>query len=106
VRGEFSTASESSNSPSVTHLASYPSPNQPTISSDEPYNVPMTLTRRQWGALLGASPLLTRAAAQAPPTPPPEQKPEKPDAAVHDVSQRLAEIEVPMDIEPAFRFSA
>ena len=30
----------------------------------------MTLTRRQWGALLGASPLLTRAAAQTPPTTP------------------------------------
>ena len=82
-----------------------PQPNQPTISSDEPYNVPMTLTRRQWGALLGASPLLTRAAAQAPPTPP-QQKPEKPEAGVRDVSQRLAEIEVPMDIEPAFRFTA
>jgi hypothetical protein len=62
----------------------------------------MTLTRRQWAVLLGISPLL----AQAPPTPPPEQKPEKPEAGVRDVSQRLAEIEVPMDIEPAFRFSA
>jgi hypothetical protein len=68
--------------------------------------VRMTLTRRQWGALLGASPLLTRAAAQTPPIPPPEQKPENPDAGVHEVSQRLAEIEVPMDIEPAFRFMA
>ena len=66
----------------------------------------MTLTRRQWGALLGASPLLTRAASQAPPSPPPEQKTEKPDAGIRDVSQRLAEIEVPMDIEPAFRFTA
>lgn len=66
----------------------------------------MTLTRRQWGALLGASPLLTKAAAQTPPAPPAEQKPEKPDAGVRDVSQRLAEIEVPMDVEPAFRFTA
>jgi hypothetical protein len=66
----------------------------------------MTLTRRQWGALLGASPLLTRAAAQIPPTPAPAQKDENPDASVRDVSQRLAEIELPMNVEPAFRFSA
>ena len=66
----------------------------------------MTLTRRQWGALLGASPLLTRAAAQIPPVPPTQQKSEKPDAEVREVSQRLAEIEVPMDVEPAFRFTA
>ena len=66
----------------------------------------MTLTRRQWGALLGASPLLTRAAAQIPPVPPTQQKPEKPDAEVREISQRLAEIEVPMDVEPAFRFTA
>ena len=62
----------------------------------------MTLTRRQWAALLGISPLL----AQTPPSSPPEQKPENPDAGVRDVSQRLAEIEVPMDVEPAFRFAA
>jgi hypothetical protein len=62
----------------------------------------MTLTRRQWAVLLGISPLL----AQAPPSSPPEQKSEKPDADVRDVSQRLAEIEVPMDVEPAFRFTA
>ncbi|HEY3453501.1 MAG TPA: hypothetical protein VGK64_02790 [Bryobacteraceae bacterium] len=66
----------------------------------------MTLTRRQWGALLGASPLLTRAAAQIPPVPQTQQKPQKPEAEVREVSQRLAEIEVPMDVEPAFRFTA
>ena len=66
----------------------------------------MTLTRRQWGALLGASPLLTRAAAQIPPVPATQQKSEKPDAEVREISQRLAEIEVPMDVEPAFRFTA
>jgi hypothetical protein len=62
----------------------------------------MTFTRRQWAALLGISPLL----AQTPPAPAPEAKLEKANADVREASQRLAEIEVPMDIEPAFRFSA
>jgi hypothetical protein len=66
----------------------------------------MTLTRRQWGVLIGTSPLLTRAAAQTPPAPPAQQKSEKPDAEIRETSQRLAEIEVPMDVEPAFRFTA
>lgn len=62
----------------------------------------MTLTRRQWAALLGAAPLL----AQTPPPPAPEAKLEKANADVRETSQRLAEIEVPMDLEPAFRFTA
>jgi hypothetical protein len=62
----------------------------------------MTFTRRQWAALLGISPLL----AQTQPAPAPEAKLEKANADVREASQRLAEIEVPMDIEPAFRFSA
>ena len=66
----------------------------------------MTLTRRQWGVLLGTSSLLTRAAAQTPPVPPAQQKSEKPDVDIREISQRLAEIEVPMNVEPAFRFTA
>jgi hypothetical protein len=63
----------------------------------------MTFTRRQWAALVGMSPLL----AQTPPPPPaPQEKPEKANTDVREASQRLAEIEVPMDVEPAFRFSA
>jgi hypothetical protein len=62
----------------------------------------MTFTRRQWAALLGISPLL----AQTPSAPPPEAKPEKANADVREASQRLAQIEVPMDVEPAFRFTA
>jgi hypothetical protein len=62
----------------------------------------MTFTRRQWAALLGISPLL----AQAPPPPAPETKPERANTDVREASQRLAEIEVPMDVAPAFRFVA
>ncbi|HMJ62803.1 MAG TPA: hypothetical protein VK493_13615 [Bryobacteraceae bacterium] len=62
----------------------------------------MTFTRRQWAALLGMSPLL----AQTPPAPAPQEKPEKASTDVREASKRLAEIEVPMDVEPAFRFSA
>jgi hypothetical protein len=62
----------------------------------------MTFTRRQWAALLGISPLL----AQTPSAPAPEAKPEKAQADIRKTSQRLAEIEVPMDVEPAFRFTA
>jgi hypothetical protein len=61
---------------------------------------PQDITRRQWTALLAASPLVAQVAAT------PEQKVEKANADVRKVSQRLAEIEVPMNIEPAFRFTA
>jgi hypothetical protein len=61
---------------------------------------PRDITRRQWTALLAASPLVAQVAAT------PEQKVEKANADVRQVSQRLAEIEVPMNIEPAFRFTA
>jgi hypothetical protein len=66
----------------------------------------MTFTRRQWAALLGVSPLLAAAPVQVPPPAPPEQKLEKANADIRDASQRLAEIEVPIDIEPAFQFTA
>ena len=66
----------------------------------------MTITRREWTALLGALPLFGQTPVQAPvPAAPPEGI-EKATADVRDVSQRLAEIEMPLNIEPAFRFVA
>jgi hypothetical protein len=71
------------------------------------------MTRRQLAALLGASPLLAQATQKTPPqavptpAPPnatPEQKRQKAMADVHQASSRLAQIELPMDIEPAFAF--
>lgn len=71
------------------------------------------MTRRQVAALLGASPLLAQvtqkippqaAPAPAPPNATPEQKVEKALADVHEASARLAQIELPMNIEPAFAF--
>ncbi len=73
----------------------------------------MRLTRREWTALLGAVPLIGQVTsktppqgAPAPPQPPatPEQKLQKAYADVHEVSDRLSKIEVPMNIEPAFAF--
>ena len=75
------------------------------------------LTRRQWSARLAASltaaPLLGQvtqktpplgAPAPAPPLVPAEQKLQKAFADVHQVSDRLSQIEVPMNVEPAFAF--
>ncbi|HEY3935883.1 MAG TPA: hypothetical protein VGL97_00510 [Bryobacteraceae bacterium] len=61
---------------------------------------PKDLTRRQWTALLAASPLLAQAPAPLAP------KVQNANADVQQTSQRLAEIELPMNIEPAFRFTA
>jgi len=63
-----------------------------------------SLTRREWTALFAASPLLSQSAAK----PAPENTAPVPGKAVADVqktSQRLAEIELPMNVEPAFRFA-
>lgn len=71
------------------------------------------ITRRDWTALVSASPLLAQITqktppqgipAPAPPAATPEQKLQKAVADVHQLSQRLAQIEVPMNIEPAFAF--
>lgn len=71
------------------------------------------MTRRQCTALLGASPLLGQvtqktppqgAPKPAPPTATPAQKRQKAIADVKQVSDRLAQLELPMDVEPAFAF--
>jgi hypothetical protein len=71
------------------------------------------ITRRQVTALFGAVPLAVQVTQKTPPqgapapaTPgaTPEQKLQKAFADVHQVSDRLAQLEVPMDIEPAFAF--
>ena len=71
------------------------------------------MTRRNAAALLTASPLLAQvtqktppqgAPAPAPPAATPEQKMQKALADVHQLSGRLAQIELPMNIEPAFAF--
>ncbi len=73
----------------------------------------MRFTRRQWTALFGAIPLLGQVTSKTPPqgapVPPqspatPEQKLQKAYADVHQVSDRLSKIEVPMNVEPAFAF--
>ena len=73
------------------------------------------MTRRDWTALLGvsASPLLAQvtqkippqgAPAPAAPAATPQQRFQKALDEVRQVSQRLAQLEVPMNIEPAFAF--
>ncbi|MBV9157237.1 MAG: hypothetical protein JO097_13320 [Acidobacteriaceae bacterium] len=71
------------------------------------------VTRREWIALSTAVPLVAQvtqkvppqgAPAPAPPAATPEQKLQKAYADVHEVSDRLSKIEVPMNVEPAFAF--
>ncbi len=73
------------------------------------------LTRRQAAALLAAAPLAAQVVSTTPPVgspaPPspaatPEQRVEKANADVRQVSERLSKIEVPMNVEPAFTFRA
>jgi len=73
------------------------------------------MTRRQVAALLGASPLLAQVTQKIPPqgapmpaapNATPEQKLAKALADVREASNRLAQIELPMNIEPAFAFRA
>jgi hypothetical protein len=70
-------------------------------------------TRRECASFLSAAPLLAQVAQKTPPqgapspAPPaatPEQKRQKAFADIHDVSARLAQMEVPMNVEPAFAF--
>jgi hypothetical protein len=63
----------------------------------------LRLSRRNWVLLMGAAPLLAQAPSQ-PPTP--EQRIEKAKNDVREVSDKLAAIAVPMNIEPSFRFVA
>jgi hypothetical protein len=71
------------------------------------------ITRRNLAALLGGAPLVAQVTQKTPPQgvpkpapafATPEQKLQKAFADVHEVSVKLAEIEVPMNIEPAFTF--
>jgi hypothetical protein len=76
------------------------------------YNVPMasrreilsTLTRREWSALLAVAPLAAHSAVQVPTAAAPGQAAAKAVADVQQTKQKLAEIQVPMNIEPSFRF--
>jgi hypothetical protein len=63
------------------------------------------LTRREWsGLLIAAAPLAARPAMQvsAPATPQPAAA--KALADVQQIKQKLGEIQVPMTVEPSFRF--
>jgi hypothetical protein len=71
------------------------------------------MSRRAWTALVGAAPLLGQVTQKtapqgspkpAPPAATPEQKIQKAMADVKQVSDRLAQLEVPMNLEPAFAF--
>ena len=73
------------------------------------------LTRRSWAAALAAAPLVAAQVASTPQNPPPlaapavgspEQRAAKAAEDVHKVSDRLAQTEVPIGIEPAFSFRA
>lgn len=79
----------------------------------------MRLTRREWTAqltaALGAAPALAQVTSKTPPqgapapaqpAATPAQKLQKAYSDVHDVSVRLSQIEIPMDVEPAFSFRA
>ena len=77
----------------------------------------LRITRREWtaglAAAVGGAPVLAQVTSKAPPvgapapapsSATPEQKLQKAYDDVHQVSVRLSQIEVPMDIEPAFAF--
>jgi len=79
----------------------------------------LRMTRRQWAAgltvAIGAAPAVAQVTSKPPaqgaPAPvhaalTPEQKLQKAYADVHQTSIRLSQIELPMDIEPAFAFRA
>jgi len=69
-----------------------------------------SLTRRQWTAALAATvaaaPLAGQSTSRVPPqaAPAPEDKLQKAYADVRQLSDTLAKIEVPMNVEPAFAF--
>ena len=79
------------------------------------------ITRRNWATIIATAPAfflpVLLAGAQPPATVPPEGVPAAPSAAltpqqklqkayadVHQASMRLSQIEIPMDVEPAFSF--
>ena len=71
------------------------------------------MTRRKWTVLLAAAPVVAQvtstkppvgAPAPAKPAATPEERLAKANADVRQASDRLAQIEVPMNVEPAFSF--
>jgi hypothetical protein len=81
--------------------------------------MPGRMTRRQWTAGLTAAITVAPAAGQVtskvppqgPPAAPPaaatpQQKLQKAYADVHQITVRLSQIEMPMNVEPAFAFRA
>jgi len=71
---------------------------------DSPFtSAPFALSRRAWTLLFTSIPLLAQAPPVANTT---EEKMQKAIADVRSVSDRLAQTDVPMDVEPAFVFRA
>jgi hypothetical protein len=68
------------------------------------YNVPMASRREILTAIVAALPLAAQTPAPVPTSPTPEQPAAKALADVQQTKQKLAEIQVPMSIEPSFRF--
>ena len=80
----------------------------------------MRFTRRKLVALMAAAPAIAQVTSphvtsklppQGAPAPPeplatPEARLKKASGDIHAISERLAQIEVPMDVEPAFSFRA
>lgn len=63
-------------------------------------------TRREWTLLLGAAPLLAQSTSSPvpAPVPTPGADQDKAKQQIRRVSERLAQLEVPMNVEPAFSF--
>jgi hypothetical protein len=69
--------------------------------------MPFRLSRRRWVKLMGSTPLLAQTAVQTPaPAATPEQRAEKAKSDIQQIQEKLAALELPMSIEPAFRFKA
>ena len=81
-----------------------------SVSRSMPKN---TISRRRWTALLALTPLAaqTTTPPSGSPVPPkspatPEQRMAKASEDIRRTSERLRNIEVPMNVEPAFSFKA
>jgi hypothetical protein len=62
------------------------------------------LTRREWSALIAVAPLAAQTPAKVPAPAISGQAVAKAIADVQQTKQKLAELQVPMNIEPSFRF--
>jgi hypothetical protein len=70
-----------------------------------PRNLRLTgATRREWTLLLGAAPLLAQPPSSPSPAPSTSEGLQKAKDDVRHISERLAKLEVPMNVEPAFAF--